>query len=215
MRWTERQRAMLREMGVHLWVHPGDAVEIAVAPTLTTASAPQAETLRAEIRPAPALAAPAPEPAATLAPSLAPADWLVVGEPFDPGDAQQEPLLDNLLRAIGVARRANTRERRAVYLALAGATAPEGAAASADAAALAAAIERVAPRCIVALGRGAAALLLGSDAPLGHWRGRCHERGATPVVVTFSLAFLLRHPADKAKAWADLCLAVGARLPAG
>ena len=35
-----------------------------------------------------------------------------------------------------------------------------------------------------------------------------------PVVVTFSLAFLLRHPAEKAKAWADLCLAVGARIAA-
>jgi DNA polymerase len=29
-----------------------------------------------------------------------------------------------------------------------------------------------------------------------------------PVVVTFSPAFLLRHPEEKAKAWADLCLAV-------
>jgi DNA polymerase len=29
-----------------------------------------------------------------------------------------------------------------------------------------------------------------------------------PVVVSFAPAFLLRHPVDKAKAWADLCLAV-------
>jgi DNA polymerase len=68
----------------------------------------------------------------------------------------------------------------------------------------------VAPRCVLALGRGAAAALLGAAAPLGGLRGRVHARAGVPVVVSFSLAFLLRHPAEKAKAWADLCLAVGA-----
>ena len=41
-------------------------------------------------------------------------------------------------------------------------------------------------------------------------RGRVHAHAGVPVVVTFAPAFLLRHPAEKAKAWADLCLAVGA-----
>ena len=55
----------------------------------------------------------------------------------------------------------------------------------------------------------AAAALLGSDAPLAAAGAAVATRMASlPVVVTFSLAFLLRHPADKAKAWADLCLAV-------
>src|SRR5437763_1874192 len=48
-----------------------------------------------------------------------------------------------------------------------------------------------------------------ADTPLGGLRGRIHEHRGVPVIVTFSLAFLLRHPAEKAKAWADLCLAVG------
>ena len=112
-----------------------------------------------------------------------------------------------MLRAIGVARAAPARERRATFVAV------TAAAAAAEGDAIATAIATVAPRAIVALGRAAAAAVLGSDAPLGHWRGRRHEREALPVVVTFSLAFLLRHPDEKAKAWADLCLAVAAIAP--
>ncbi|MEO8835941.1 MAG: uracil-DNA glycosylase family protein [Caldimonas sp.] len=215
MRWTERQRAMLREMGVTLWVperaEPGlveQAAAIATrasppvagaapAPASASADAPSTGSTRAAAR------ALDPAPDAAAAPTLAPADWLVVGAPFDGSDPRQEQLLDNMLRAIGVARAVRTRERRAAYLAL-------DEAAPVDAAVLSAACELVAPRCIVALGRAAAAALLGSDAPIGNWRGRRHERGGCPVVVTFSLAFLLRHPADKAKAWTDLCLAFGA-----
>jgi uracil-DNA glycosylase family 4 len=211
MRWTERQRAMLREMGVQLWSRE-DAGGAVLAP-----SADRSETPAPRSSPAPSSSPPAsaslqrPTPAPTRAPSLAAADWLVVGEAFDPADPQQEQLLDNMLRAIGVARVASTRERRATFIALdAGASANAPAAAPGAAEVLAASIDAVAPRCIVALGRAAAAALLGSDAPLGNWRGRCHERATLPVVVTFSLPFLLRHPADKAKAWADLCLAVAA-----
>jgi DNA polymerase len=50
--------------------------------------------------------------------------------------------------------------------------------------------------------------VLDTDEPLGALRGRRETRAGVPVVVTFSPAFLLRHPLDKAKAWADLCLAV-------
>jgi uracil-DNA glycosylase len=204
MRWTERQRAMLREMGVQLWSREVEAVGAAAEPAerveVPVVPAPRAPSLRRA------------EPVPASAPTLLPADWLVVGEAFDSADPQQEQLLDNMLRAIGVARTAPVRARRATYLALAETAGSASASllAPGDGDALAAAIEAVAPRCIVALGRAAAAALLGSDAPLGNWRGRCHERGALPVVVTFSLAFLLRHPADKAKAWADLCLAVAA-----
>ena len=74
---------------------------------------------------------------------------------------------------------------------------------------MAAAIAAVAPRCILAFDRTAAASLLDDDSPIGRLRGRVHRLGGVPVVVTFSLAYLLRHPAEKAKAWADLCLAVG------
>ena len=78
-----------------------------------------------------------------------------------------------------------------------------------DQATLQAAFTTVAPRCILVFGRAGAATVLGDDTPLGGLRGRVHTHAGGPVVVTFSLAFLLRHPAEKAKAWADLCLAVG------
>ena len=142
-------------------------------------------------------------------PGLAPADWLLVADPLDDADPQQQQLLDNMLRAIGLALVAPDRERRAVLCALA--RGPASAATRAnDQAALRTAIATVAPRCILALGRPGAAALLGDDVPIGGLRGRVHRHAGVPVVVTFSLVFLLRHPAEKAKAWADLCLAVGA-----
>jgi uracil-DNA glycosylase len=196
MRWTERQRAMLREMGVLVWSRELATIDAVPAPAASVAASARAAPPALVQSPPPSMRRS--EPALAIAPALAPADWLVVGEAFDAGDPQQEQLLDNMLRAIGITRSAPARACRAAFVALG------------DPDPLAAAIEAVAPRCIVALGRAAATAVLGSDAPLGNWRGRCHERGALPVVVTFSLAFLLRHPADKAKAWADLCLAVGA-----
>jgi uracil-DNA glycosylase len=202
MRWSERQRAMLREMGVQLW-SPRDAAESGTAALSEAGEAARAIATGDAPTPTPARtdAMARAAPAAAGAPGLAPADWLVVGEPLDAADPQQAQLLDNMLRAIGVARAAPARERRAAFVALVAGDERE---------ALAAAIATVAPRCILALGRAAAAAVLGSDAPLSHWRGRLHERAALSVVVSFPLAFLLRNPAEKAKAWADLCLAVAA-----
>ena len=42
----------------------------------------------------------------------------------------------------------------------------------------------------------------------GKLRGRVHRYQGVPLVVTYHPAYLLRNPADKAKAWADLCLAL-------
>ena len=213
MRWTERQVAMLREMGIRVW--PRDV------PDASEASEAGADVLVAEEpRPHEAAAAvervaakaPAPAPAAppagsTLESALASAEWLIVGEPFDAigndGDAtaaDQERLLDNMLHAIRVSRAAPTRQGRACHLPVV-----EGRSLDLDAA-----IAEVAPRCILALGRAAALALLGLDEPLGRLRECVHERGGVPVVVSFALPYLLRHPADKAKAWADLCRAVAA-----
>lgn len=224
MRWSERQLAMLREMGIRVW-----------APAVPEAAAEEgATTLVAERRvdstdrpvAAPAARAPAgayrpvadrpssspanpaaanPDPTQAPAP-LAGADWLVVGEPFaataaDPAAvAEQELLLDNMLRAIRVGRGPGGREGRACHLPLDGG----------GSAAIEAAIAAVQPRCILALGRIAATALLGIDEPLGKLRERVHERGGIPVVVTFALPYLLRHAADKPRAWADLCRAVAA-----
>ena len=145
------------------------------------------------------------------------ADWLIVGEPLDggAGHGNEAQLLDNMLRAIGVARDGATRSRRAAYLALA--ERPAGAATAATAATdpdrrerIRHAVEIVRPACIIALGRGAAQALLATDEPLGNLRGRRHEHAGVSVFVTCPLAFLLRHPDEKAKAWADLCLAAAA-----
>ena len=199
MRWTERQRAMLREMGIRLWL-PEDAPATATSVVAATAAG---ATIANEAKPSSSVAV-VPPPAGAMraeeprrVPGLAAADWLVVGDALDPADPQQQQLLENMLRAIGVGLVAPTREHRAVYVV-------------ADAAPITAAIATVAPRCVLALGRASAAALLGADAPLGGLRGRVHAHAGVPVVVTFSPAFLLRHPAEKARAWADLCLAVGA-----
>ena len=65
----------------------------------------------------------------------------------------------------------------------------------------------VQPRVILAMGRFAVQSLLGSDEPIGKLRGRLHTWRGVPVVVTYHPAYLLRQPADKARAWDDLCLA--------
>ena len=43
---------------------------------------------------------------------------------------------------------------------------------------------------------------------IGRLRGRAHQYNGVPVVVTYHPAYLLRNLPDKAKAWADLCLAL-------
>ena len=72
----------------------------------------------------------------------------------------------------------------------------------------------VQPRVILALGRFAAQSLLQQSLPevatlpLGKLRGQVHYYQGVPVVVSYHPAYLLRAPEDKAKAWADLCLAM-------
>ncbi|HEX6016773.1 MAG TPA: uracil-DNA glycosylase [Burkholderiaceae bacterium] len=68
-------------------------------------------------------------------------------------------------------------------------------------------IELVQPKLLLAMGRFAVQVLLDSAEPIGRLRGRVHRWRDLPVVVTYHPAYLLRNPADKARAWADLCLA--------
>ena len=65
----------------------------------------------------------------------------------------------------------------------------------------------VQPRLIIAMGRFAVQSLLGSDQPIGKLRGQVHQWHGVPLVVTYHPAYLLRQPAEKARAWDDLCLA--------
>ena len=71
-------------------------------------------------------------------------------------------------------------------------------------------IALIGPHLILCVGRIAAQTLLGVDTPIGQLRGRTHvlEPHGTPVVVTYHPAYLLRSPAEKRKAWADLRLAM-------
>jgi len=66
----------------------------------------------------------------------------------------------------------------------------------------------VQPRIILAMGRFAVQSLLQTTEPIGRLRGRVHSYQGVPVVVTYHPAYLLRNLPDKAKAWADLCLAL-------
>jgi uracil-DNA glycosylase family 4 len=69
-------------------------------------------------------------------------------------------------------------------------------------------IAAIAPRIIVALGRPAANLLLGTDAPISALRGTFHDRNGIKVMPTFHPAYLLREPERKRDTWADLKLVI-------
>ena len=144
------------------------------------------------------------------------ADWLFVGEgPGADEDAQGEPfvgqagkLLDNMLAAIKLQRGRN------VYIAnIVKCRPPNNRTPEADEIAtclpyLQRQIALIQPKLIVALGKTAATSLLGRDATLGSLRGTVHDYLGTPLIVTYHPAYLLRSPAEKAKAWQDLCFAV-------
>jgi DNA polymerase len=58
------------------------------------------------------------------------------------------------------------------------------------------------------MGRFALQSVLQTTEPIGKLRGQVHRYQGVPVVVTYHPDYLLRNPADKAKAWADLVLAL-------
>jgi uracil-DNA glycosylase len=143
-------------------------------------------------------------------------DWMIVGEaPGEQEDLQGEPfvgqagrLLDNMLRALGVDR------SRKVYIANVlkcrppGNRNPEPEEVARCEPFLRRQVELLQPKIIVAMGRFAVQSLLGSSEPIGKLRGRVHDYGGVPLVVTYHPAYLLRNLPEKAKAWADLCLAL-------
>lgn len=142
------------------------------------------------------------------------ADWMVIGEaPGAEEDRRGEPfvgragkLLDEMLRAIGEARDtvfiANILKCRPP-----GNRDPKADEAAACRAYLERQVELVNPKIILAVGRIAAQQLLGCDVPVGRLRGKLHQFGDTPMVVTYHPAYLLRSPSQKRKVWDDLCLA--------
>ncbi|MCO4094922.1 MAG: uracil-DNA glycosylase [Acidovorax sp.] len=148
------------------------------------------------------------------------AHCMVVGDaPGEQEDAQGEPfagaagqLLDRMLAALGLGR-GDAAPAQQVFIANAlKCRAPRNRNPSPEELAacrpfLQRQVALVRPRVIVAMGRFAVQSLLDSDAPIGRLRGTVHHWHGVPLVVTYHPAYLLRQPADKAKAWDDLCLA--------
>lgn len=150
------------------------------------------------------------------------ARWLFVGEgPGRQEDAQGEPfvgpagkLLDNMLRAMGLDRGINTYIANIVKCRPVGADGRDRPPTADEIAAcmpyLARQIDLIRPDVIVALGKTAAVSLLDlpSDTSLASLRDKVHHHAGLPLIVTYHPAYLLRQPADKAKSWRDLCLAM-------
>ena len=146
-------------------------------------------------------------------------DWMIVGEaPGADEDAHGEPfvgqagrLLDAMLASVG-----RSRERNAFIANVLKCRPPGNRDPAPDEVAqclpyLKRQIELLAPRLILVVGKFASAALLGREASIASLRGKEHRvsiAGRTiPVIVTYHPAYLLRSPQEKAKVWADLCLA--------
>ena len=151
------------------------------------------------------------------------ARWLFVGEgPGRNEDMQGEPfvgpagkLLDNMMRALDLARGENTYIANIVKCRPVGADGRDRPPAPDEVSACLPYLQRqialIKPDVIVALGKTAAVSLLGlpADTSLGGLRGSPRDYAGVPLVITYHPAYLLRQPADKAKVWRDLCVAKG------
>jgi DNA polymerase len=143
------------------------------------------------------------------------AELMVVGEaPGENEDLQGEPfvgqagkLLDNMLRALGVSRRQGVYIANVLKCRPPGNRNPEPDEIAQCEPFLRRQVELLRPKIILAMGRFAVQTLLQSNEPVGRLRGRVHRYQEVPLVVTYHPAYLLRNLPDKAKAWADLCLA--------
>ncbi len=297
----DRQRAMLHEMGVHVWWPAPPAAETVPLAAAPGAVAPGALPVRDVLNPTPAFSGPnaspnaiesiaiealntgarglkglkfesAPQRAASAdlpasqpgdvatldwpaltqtvancqacalstgrrapvfgaADGLQRADWLLVGEP--PDEAEERlgapfadaagQLLDNMLKAVGVSRRAGGDAAASAYVTNAvkcrpaNVRNPEPAELAVCEHYLRREVALVQPKVILAMGRFAAQALLQAshpeliNTPLGKLRGRVYRYHGIPVVVTYHPSYLLRSQQDKARAWADLCLALAQR----
>jgi DNA polymerase len=159
-------------------------------------------------------------------------DWLIVGEaPGEHEDLQGEPfvgqagkLLDNMLKACGLSRHGERGPQGGgVYIANVlkcrppGNRNPQPEEVAQCEPYLQRQVQLLQPKIIVAMGRFAVQSLLADSVPevashpLGKLRGKVYQYHGVPVVVTYHPAYLLRSLNEKAKAWADLCLAMAQR----
>jgi uracil-DNA glycosylase len=162
---------------------------------------------------------------ATLQPAPAACDWMVVGDPPEQDEDAAATafvdspglLLDNMLKAVGV-RRGGEGAQGAYACNVVKCRPPQGQIPQAvDLAQCAQYLQReialVQPKVILAMGRFATQVLLAEHGPLatqplGKLRGTVYQYQGIPVIVSYHPKVLLRASADKAKAWADLCLAM-------
>ncbi len=149
------------------------------------------------------------------------ARWLFIGEgPGRNEDQQGEPfvgpagkLLDNMMRALGLARGTNTYIANIVKCRPVGPDGRDRPPTPDEVAACLPYLQRqialIRPDVIVALGKTAAVSLLGlgDDVSLASLRGKARDYAGIPLVITYHPAYLLRKPVDKAKTWRDLCAA--------
>ena len=219
MQSEHERRAYLRAMGIDLWV-PRDQAD--VEPGQAEAEAPPDtgtydwDELRSAVAACTRCALHESRTQTVFGVGSPDADWMIIGEaPGAEEDRRGEPfvgragkLLDEMLRAVG-------EKRESVFIANILKCRPpnnrdpsHGEAASCRPY-LERQIELVKPKIVLAVGRIAAQQLLQSDAPVGRLRGKVHQLGATPLVVTYHPAYLLRSPSQKRKSWDDLCLAAG------
>ncbi len=257
-----RQRAMLQEMGVQVWLPgPSFAPQVAVAPSQPARTVPKASPVASATPAAPAAPGPSNDLSqintldwdaladtasqcqacglcagrknATLVamPKGVLATWMVVGDPPDededdsgtPFAGEAGLLLDNMLKAVGAVRMGSDKGAQAklaqtVVTNITKCRPPQGRVPQAAeltqcAAYLQREIALAQPKIIVVMGRFASQVLLAEhpDAlalPLGKQRGVVYRYQGIAVVVTYTPKALLRSAADKAKAWADLCLAM-------
>ena len=252
----KRQRAMLRDMGIRLWLPRPDAVAApaeSAEPALATSAAILATAPPALRDPAVSQHQTAPESIAEKAvkvrtggpfdqknavltadagmssaltgasptwqfatPHALYADappgedgprWLVQAETpaaalqasdFHPFDGEAGKLLDNMLRATRLAA-----PGRVVLVPMCRQLPGDAAVPGASLAELVATHQ---PHLLLVMGRLAAQALLQTTEPLGKLRGRVHTLHGVKTIVTYDAQPLLRTPADKAKAWDDLCL---------
>jgi uracil-DNA glycosylase len=141
------------------------------------------------------------------------ADLLVVGEaPGADEDAQGEPFVGRAGQLLNAILRGLHWQRSDVYIAnVLKCRPPNNRDPSPEESArcmpyLHRQIELIAPRMMLAVGRIAAQNLLATDTPIGKLRGVVHRFGprATPLIVTYHPAYLLRSPGEKRKVWGDM-----------
>lgn len=160
------------------------------------------------------------------------AAWLFIGEgPGYSEDQQGEPfvgssgkLLDNMLLAMNLKRGADTYIANIVKCRPTDENGRDRPPTQHEANACRPFLERqialIQPKIIVALGRTAATMLLGSEpqTSLASLRGKRHEYATSEghgisLVATYHPAYLLRQLSDKKKVWSDLCLAMNQDSP--